>query len=245
MNKVLEIYTEIDCIYDPRRGLLSLLMTPDITDDAERVKQGNALWDLHVADNYKERQIDYFNYPFFNIDRVKYEAAWKKRSISDWLMYYPSNFYNDFIRTVVELEQLDEKPVAIKTVNLNVNTFPYDFDQAMLDDFVLHCKAAFKGLVTVKTFKSDPAKMDSLYYKQFRYVFKYDSLIGEDSRLLIESLGKNPIPNTAFVVPDILAQKLDTFTGSVSDLIFSMSMSLGTAITLVPIKHRFFDYAEA
>jgi hypothetical protein len=244
MNKVLEVYTEIDCIYDPRRGLLSLLMTPDITDDAKRKEEGNRLWDLHIADNYKERQLDYFSYPFFNIDREKYEAVWKKRSLSDWLMYYPSNFYNDFIRTVVQLEQLDEKPVSIKTVNLNVNTFPYDFDQSMLDDFVLHCKAAFKGLVSVKTFKSDPAKMDALYYKQFRYVFKYDSLIGEDSRLLMESLSKNPIPGTAFVVPDILAKKLDTFTGSVSDLIFSMSMSLGTAITLVPIKHQFFDYSE-
>jgi hypothetical protein len=69
-------------------------------------------------------------------------------------------------------------------------------------------------------------------------------LIGENSKLLMESLKDNPIPKTAFIVPDILAKKLDTFTGSVSDLIFSMSMALGTSITLVPIKHQFFDYAE-
>lgn len=244
MNKVLEVYTEIDCIYDPRRGLLSLLMTEGIDDDAKRKVEGNRLWDLHVADNYKSREMDTFSFPFFNIDREKYEEAWKNRSVSSWLMYYPSNFYNDFIRTVVELEQLDEKPLAIKTVNLNVNIFPYEFDQAMIDDFVLHCRGAFKGLVTVKTFSSDPSKMTAQYYKQFRYVFKYDSLIGPDSKLLMESLKDMPIPKTAFIVPDILAKKLDTFTGSVSDLIFSMSMALGTSITLVPIKHQFFDYAE-
>ena len=244
MNRVLEIYTEIDCIYDPRRGLLSLLMTEGIEEDAKRKAEGDRLWELHIAKNYKEREFDTFSYPFFKIDREKYEGVWKKRSLSDWLMYYPSNFYNDFLRTVVELEQLDERPVAIKTVNLNVNTFPYEFDQAMLDDFILHCRAAFKGLVTVKTFSSDPAKMTSSYYKQFPYVFKYDSLIGEDSKLLMESLSKLPIPNTAFIVPDILAKKLDTFTGSPSDLIFSLSLSVGTAITLIPIKHQFFDYSE-
>ena len=242
MNRALKVYTELDSLYDYRRGLLQLLMTPNISDDALRKSTGDTLWLMHIEKNYKERRYDTFEHAFFNINREKFDALYDKRTISDWLMYYPSNFQRDFVKTLIDLEKLGDKPINIQTVELYVNCHPYILDDELKDMFVKHCTAAFKGLVSVKLVESDPSAHDASYYKQFNYVFKYDAIIGKGSKALMDSIKGYPIPDTAFVIPDILANKTDEFVGSNTDLIFSMSVTLGTVIKLVPIKHQFYDY---
>lgn len=245
MNKVLTAYTELDSIYDYRRGLLQHLMTLDITDDAKRKAEGDRLWGLFVEKNYKERRMDTFNYPQFGITREVFDKLYKERNLSHWLMYYPSNFYNDFIKVIIDQETMTEKPLAIKGVTLHVNIFPYAFDEAMKKDFLAHCKGAFAGLVDVKLSSSDPATHTSAYYKQFNYVFKYDFLIGEDSKTFMESLPQCPTPDTLYILPNVLLKETEGIQGAPEDIIFAMSMSAGPALTMVPVKHEFYDSAAS
>jgi hypothetical protein len=245
MNKVLTAYTELDSIYDSRRGLLQHLMTLDITDDDKRKAEGDRLWGLYVAKNYEERRMDTFSFPQFGIDRAKFDQLWKERNLSHWLMYYPSQFYKEFIKVVIDQETLTEKPIGIKGITLFVNIFPYAFDEEMKKDFLAHCTSAFGGLVDVKLVNTNPAEHTSTYYKQYNYVFKYDFLIGEDSKKFMESLPQAPTPDTLYIVPNVLVKEATDLKGTPEDIIFAMSVSAGPALTMVPVRHWFYDSAAS
>ncbi|WP_228493052.1 hypothetical protein, partial [Pseudomonas aeruginosa] len=80
------------------------------------------------------------------------------------------------------------------------------------------------------------------YYRQFDYVFKYDFLLNEDYKSFFENVGKPPIPDTAFLVPDLLVQETEYLEGSIYDRIFAQSIALAPVLKLIPINKGFYDY---
>ena len=244
MNKVLEVYTELDSIYDYRRGLLQYLITEGIEDDDARRVKGDELWELHIAKNYKERRLDTFEYPELGLNREKFDAIYKERALVHWLMYYPSNFYNSFIRVIVERETLNDKPMGIKGLNLSINTFPYQLDAELEQTLLQHARTALGGLVKISLFYKDTTELDAHFYSRYQYVLKYDALIGSNSVKFLNSVGSPPIPDTVFLVPDILVRESDELIGTPADRIFAMSITLGPALTMMPLKHDFYDYAS-
>lgn len=246
MTKRIGAYTEIDSIYDSRRGILSLMITEDMAglNDDLRKQKGDALWEQQFARNYRERRMDSFEYPAFGINREKFLERYNKRSVSDWLFYYPSNLRNKLLKMILELEQLVDVPISISGVDLYINTFPYVFDDDMKAQFLSYCKSAFKGLVAVKLLDHDPTKMTALYYKQYNYVFKYDMMLVEENKAFFDSLSVTPIPETCVVVPDILVQEVEELCGPIKERIHAMGIMIGPAIQLVPVEHSTYDYAQ-
>lgn len=260
MNRVLDVYADADSFFDCRRGLLQYLMTEKDFPDGynpksekealermeDRKAQGDKLWALHIERNYKERRFDTFNYPQFDIDEDKFKAIFKERSLKHWAtgMYYPSRLVKQLVTRIIDIESLTDKPIDIKEVRLYVNTFPYEFDDALTAQLVESIRYGLKGLVSVKAIYSDPVTHDAAFYGQYNYVFRYNMLGDETSQVFSESFQKNPIPETGFVVPDILARPTDTFAGSVKDWMLAAFLWLGPALKLLPIEHSLYDYDD-
>lgn len=243
MNRELRVYTEIQSLYDVRRGLLQWLMTEGITDDAMRIREGDRLWGLHMAKNYKERRMDTFEFPHLKINKARYDALAAAPSLEHWLMFYPTLATKTMLRKIMELEQLTDVPITIKGVTLFVNTFPYAFDQEMQDSFLEQCNKLFGFRFAVKLTYNDPSLMPAESYLPYDYVFKYN-LMAEGNTLFQETVGKTPMPNVTFVIPDILVKDVESFTGSISDRIFAWSMALAPVVKFIPIGHVFYDAIE-
>lgn len=258
MNKVIQCYTEVDSIYDPRRGITQKWLVRDlIRDDADKLTdaeyaeyvkllryEGDARWEKYAQTNYKERRMDRFEYPGLTFDRAQFTELYKARSLSDFAFgYYKTKFTQNFLKTLIDLELLSETPIMFSKIVLHVNIYPYVMDDEMRKDLVDHLQLRFGGKVEVKTINSRSTTHDVSYYKQFDYVLKYDLLLGEDSKTLCESVGSIPIPGTTFIIPDILVKESDEFTGEIADRIFSSTLQLAPVFRVMPIHHSFYDYA--
>lgn len=241
MNRNLKVYTEVQSMYDMRRGLIQWLLTEGITDDVLRAREGDRLWDLHIARNYEERRMDTFDYPHVGITKAKIDALVKEAKLEHWLMFYPTSLCRTLFRKIVELEHLDEKPLDIKGVTLYVNTFPYEFDGAMQDEFLAYCNSLFGGRFDIKLQFSDTTEAGPAFYRQYNYVFKYD-VLAEAGAHLQTTIKSMPIPEVTFVVPDILSREVEGFTGAVADRIYAYSLTLAHVFKLIPISHAFYDF---
>lgn len=242
MNRLLKAYAEVDGFFDTRRAVLQWLMTEGITDDELRKREGDRLWEMHMAKNYRERRMDTFEFPGLGINRERFKEVWVKRSLEHFLMAYPTNMPTMMLSKILELEQLTDKPIDIKGVTLYINIFPYAFDDLMKEDFVAHCNSMFGGRFEIKLLNVDSREAEPNFYRQFDYVFKYD-IMGEEHKAFQTNIIKQPTTGTSFVVPDILANEVDTFKGSVADRIFAYSMTVAAVLTLIPISHDFYDAA--
>jgi len=258
MNRVIQCYTEVDSIYDARRGITQKWMVRDLINpnadqmsDAEYAEymkllryEGDARWEKFAEKNYKERRMDRFEYPGLTFNREQFNELYKARSLSDFgFGYYKTKFTQNFLKTVLDMELLSETPISFSKIVLHVNIYPYAMDEEMRKDLVDHLQLRFGGKVEVKTINSRSSTHDVSFYKQFNYVMKYDLLIGEDSKILSESVGSIPIPETTFIIPDILVKESDEFTGEIADRIFSSTLQLAPVFRIMPIHHSFYDYA--
>lgn len=243
MSKVIKVYAELDTFFDTRRALIQWLATEGITDDTLRKREGDRLWGIHCAKNYAERRMDTMEYPALKITKGVFKALWDNRKIEHFLMAYPTNAPKTMLRKILELEQLTEKPLAIKGVDLYVNVNPYVLDQELKDSFKDHCITLFGNRFNVKVLDIPVKEAEPSFYKQFDYVFKYD-ILTEDYKKFQMNLKDQPIPEVSFVVPDILIKESDSFKGSIADRIFAYSVTVATSVKLIPIQHNFYDYSE-
>lgn len=243
MNREIKLYAELDTLFDYRRGLLQWLMTEGIEDNEKRKDEGDRLWDLHVAKIYKERRMDTFDFPGYKLD-TRFKELYKKRSIKNWLMYYPSNFGREAVKTMLDLEGFTDRPIDIKSMTLTLNTHPYQLDAESKEELIEHCTRVFKGLVRVNLTEEDTRFLDASFYGRFNYVYRYDILTGENTEVFMKSLKDTPIPEVTFIVPDLLIKEDDSLTGEVTDRIFALSIVVAPSMKLVPISHAFFDYSE-
>jgi hypothetical protein len=244
VNKSLTIYTELDSIYDPRQAILSWLATEGISDITLRKAEADRKWGLFFEKNYRNRRLETYEFPDFGITREKFEKAYAARSLSQWALYRPSNVLKKLLKTVFEIEQLEDTPLGIKGVTLYLNYFPYQLDpdlQAKLTDYV---NQGLRGIVEIKLVNSNPVEQTTSYYKQFHYVLKYDILLGKDSKAFTESLATHPIPEVAFFVPDVFLSSPEGLDKPPADILFGLSLAAAASARLIPISHDFYDYRD-
>jgi len=246
MNRRISVLTDVDSIYDSRRGLLCLLLTQAEANLSYelRKQKGDSLWDLYIAKNYKERSLDTFEYPDFGINRAKYLELWEKRSISDWMFYYPSKILDKLVTIILEQEQITDRPIDISGIDLTINTFPYEFDEALEKDLVAYCLTALKGFVTVKLTRFNPKGAVGTQYGSYNYVLIYDILTSASSEHLFNTLAAHPIPETAFLVPNILVTQSEYITGTVDEIIVRTGASLSLVTRWIPINHDVYDHGK-
>lgn len=256
MNKTIYAYADLDSIYDPRRAIIQKYLMQDVpypaetATDAEFLKytqEGDRRWEAKIEPNYLVRRLDTYEYPSVGLNKEKFFELYKARSVKDWATgwFYPTNFMNRFLKLVIDSEQLTEVPISINTIQLTINTFPYEFPDDMLESLKAHCHERFGGRVQVKTTFVDTSKLTVLYYKQFAYVFKYDLFLVADYKAFFESVGSPPIPDTTFLIPDILVEENENFEGDIGERIFSLGLGFAHMLRTIPVAHLFYDYEKA
>lgn len=244
MNKTLNIYTELDSIYDPRRAILSWLATEGISDLTLRLREAEHKWNLHFEQNYRQRRLETYEFPAFGINRWKFEKAYAERHIGQWSFFRPTNVLKKLLKTVFDIEQLEDTPLGIQGITLFLNFFPYKLDEELQEELRVSVVNSLKGIVDVKLVNHNPVDQDSRYYKQFHYVLKYDVMLSKDSKVFMDSLAQFPIPDVAFFIPDVLLKEPENLERPAEDIIFGLSLSASASFRLIPISHDFYDYRE-
>lgn len=255
MNKTIFAYADLDSIYDPRRAIIQKFLMQDVPFPADNAseeefmkytQEGDKRWEAKIEANYIARRMDTFEYPSVGLNKEKFYALYNARSIKDWSTgwFYPTCFMSRFLKLVIDAEQLTEVPISISTIQLTINTFPYDFPEDMIQSLKEHCHERFGGRVEVKTTFVDTSKLTVLYYKQFAYVFKYDLFLVPDYKAFFESVGSPPIPDTTFLLPDILVEENEHFEGDIGERIFSVGLGFAHVLRTVPVAHLFYDYEK-
>jgi len=256
MNKTIEVYAEIDTLFDARRAIIQKWMTRHLHQDeanlsdaqfeayiTDRRMQGDDLWEMHIAKNYRERKFDHFNFPSFGLTRAVFEQLFKERSVADWRYgFYPTSFTQDMMKVIIDQEQLTDKPIEISGVVLNINTHPYVCDEALTAELVGCVQDWFGGRVEVKASSVDTKTVTPRFYRPFDYVFKYDFFLG-DYKVFAEALENEPIPNVCFLVPDIQREATDELIGSPYEILFAQSFALLSHLRTMPVRHSLYDYA--
>lgn len=257
MNKLIQCYAPLDSLYDYRRGLIQKWITrgmavdneDQLTDEqfaayqAKRKATADNLWEIHIEKTYKQRRMDVFEYPFFQLNRKVFDELYNARTISDFgYGYYPSQFMQKFLKVVLDYEQLTELPIAIKGVVLHINVFPYKFDDAAKQDLIDHCKFRWGGRVDVKVMDVDDRNATGEFYKQFNYVFKYDLMLSADYKRFFEAIPTTPIPNVTFIIPDLLVKETTDLEGPIADRLVAQSLATGASFKALPVNHLVYDY---
>lgn len=257
MNKLLNAYADVDTLYDYRRGLIQKWLTRGMQKDeaamtdaqfeayqTQRRLAGDNLWELHIQRNYAERRMDTFDYPFCGMKEAVFLDMYKERTISDWgYGFYPTNFFKDFVKVIIDQEQMTDKPISIRGIMLHINVYPYVMDEAAKEALKAHVLTRFGGRVDCTVVDFDIKDSTPSYYKQFDYVFRYGQLLYEENKLFHEMLTNPSIPNTTFLVPDILLKESEHLTGTPYEILFAQSIPMAQSFKTVPIKHAFYDYA--
>ncbi|EBV8434066.1 hypothetical protein AVA65_07440 [Salmonella enterica subsp. enterica serovar Minnesota] len=246
LNRILKIYTELDALFDYRRGLVQHLLTSHKTykSDAERVLDGDKQWELYLADRYRKRRLDNFDIPELKLSTAAYNALYKERRLEHFLMYYPSALEKHMFKMIMDIEMLDNPTPSIKGAVLYVNTFPYQLDDelnALLADTV---NRRFGGRYNVQLVHSDPKTFTANTFGQYDYVFKYDILTG-NYEWFMKSLAETQIPNTTFFLPSLFLNTNDMIVGGPEDMIYAVASTLAPAVKFVPCSPVIYDYAEA
>lgn len=244
MSRELKVYTELHSLFDYRRGLIQWLITDDTDEDELRRSKADNLWDLHFARSYKERRMDRYGYPALELTEEKFADALTNVTLTNFLMYYPTNFAKMFMQEIIKVEAMGDTPLEFTGVNLYVNTFPYQFDQETLNLLQESLSSRFRGRYSVSLINQNPKQLTSRFYSQFQHVFKYDIMLG-DYEWFIKSLQSDPIPDTSFYVPDLFLKENKDIKGLPKDIIFSLGITLAPSLRLIPVDHALYDYEEA
>ncbi|ASU03691.1 hypothetical protein JOAD_224 [Erwinia phage vB_EamM_Joad] len=244
LNRVLKIYTELDALFDYRRGLVQHLLTShkSYPSDAVRKADGDKQWELYLEGRYRKRRLDNFDIPELKLSTADYQALYKERRLEHFLMYYPSVLEKHMFKMVMDMEMLDTMTPSIKGATLYVNTFPYQLDtelNALLLDTV---NRRFGGRYDVQLVHADPRSFTAHTFGQYDYVFKYDILLG-DYEWFVKSLLETQIPATTFFVPSLFLAENDMIVGGPEDMIYALAATLSPAIKLVPCNAVIYDYA--
>ena len=166
------LYTELDSIYDPRQAILSWMATEGISDLTLRKAEADRKWTLFFEKNYRNRRLETYEFPEFGITREKFDKAYETRGLEHWSLYRPTNVLKQLLKTVFDIEQLEDTPLGIKGITLYVNFFPYKLDLELQGQLAKQVTAALGGIVEVKLVESNPADQTTQYYRQFHYVMK-------------------------------------------------------------------------
>lgn len=244
MNRDIKIYTELDSLFDSRRGILSNIIAESNNIPSDMPEKTNQLWDTYIDKNYKARKLDTFEYIVgpLRINRDVYKERFNRRSIADWTYYYPSSLAARMRKIILDLELTEERPFEIRSITLLVNTFPYTLDDELNKELIKTLQGKLGGAVKVKTLTFDVSNLTLEYYRSFDYVFKYDILTSESNKAFQESIGKVLAPELKLIVPDILVKDDEMFVGSVSDRIYALGVVMGPSVTIVPVNHEVYDY---
>lgn len=232
MNQI-SVYTELSSLFDDKRAVLETMLPAGET------------WDGVFKTSYENRRIDIFEKPELGIYNDKYKELYSKRDILLFRNIRPTPLINRILTLVLDAEKLIGKPIAASKINITINLYPYVLDDELKGNLYNDIKSILPYNNSIDFVNRSPAQLTSSYLRNFSNVFKYDLLIGEDSKAFMESLPKTPMMNTRCFVPDLYVKEPESgIVSEPEEIIQRFSILTATVITLLPVNHAIYDYTE-
>ena len=237
-------YTNLDSLFDPRRGILTKVA----------LESGNSKfnWDVNMKPIYERRRYDYFNQPELGITQEKYEARYAARTIDDFAdgsqcYFFPSNLIRNMFKLVREVEFGVGQILSVSTFSLTVNLYPYTLSESLLDELDATIRGALSFNISLSFVNTPYDQITTTVLSSYQYVFIYDFLIGKDYKVYWENYAKAQNSNTRFFVPDILVYKElpeEMRREEPIETISKMNVTQGGKITWVPCPKTIYDYSS-
>lgn len=240
----IKVYTEMDSLFDARRGI--------ITKVARESGNNKFEWDKNFKEVYSRRRFDYFNQPELGITDEKYQARYKKRSLNDFadhqeVFIRPSNLIHNIFKIVREIEFGVGQVISVSKFDLTVNLYPYK----LTDDQQTELSSVIRGAVPFHidlSFVFIPYEhLVPAILHSYQYCFIYDFLTSEERKPYWENYIPSTNTNTRFIVPDVLLNKElpdEMKSEEPITLIGKLNVTQGGKITWVPYPKTIFDYKE-
>lgn len=242
MNDVLRLYTEIDSLFDSKRGLVQKKICGGIddleTDLANKLKESDVVFSKVFLDKYKKRQHHLFNVPEYGITPGWFIEAYKNRSIEDFDYYYPTPLCDGLFKIAMALEVSASGGFDFNEVVLDVNIYPYAFNEAEKELIISSLSDKFKGSIKINILSVNSTTLTSSFYGEYNTVFKADLL--HDNLKFAESLQSNPIPKTKFIVPAIHYKQTE-FKGNPEQALKLFALTSSPVMSLVVRDKGLYD----
>lgn len=198
----INIYTDIDTLFDTRRGIIERVIRESGNLDFR--------WEQY-APFYKERQIDFFDKPEYGLTFDNYLARFQRRSIDDWVdetycYFYPTKILTAMLPTVRGIELGSNGIINLSAITLHVNTFPFVLTDTLKDQLVTHILSAFKIKINVELCHVSFEKQTANYINAFQYVFRYGHLINREFITWFETYPTCRLTGTKIIVPTLLSK---------------------------------------
>ncbi len=233
MQRLVNVYTELGCLYDERRAIIERLLP-----------QGES-WENTFEALYQERRIDWFEKPEIGVTMERYRKAMAERDITLFTAILPTSLMTRILTLVLDVDQMIGKPINIGKVGITVNCWPYELDDEMKVDLEESLKAVVPYEADFTFIFVPDNKVTASFFRPYTHVFKYN-LLGEGGKAFVETIADNPIKDVKFYVPDLYARNPETdIFAEPEEVIQKMGVMLAPALSLFPVRHQVYDYRQA
>lgn len=243
---ILTIYTDLDSIFDTRRGI--------IIHTARENGNPDFKWESFEG-VYKQRRYDIFERPELSLTDEKYKERFKNRSIDDWAdenecYFFPSSILNMMGSIVRSIEYGEQQTIFASTFDLTVNLYPFILSDELKEQLLDRIQGSFKFRVDVSFVYLENEQQTATYLNGFNYVFRYGHFLNPDLKKWAETYPESPFTGTKYIVPNVLAKTFDENDELLevirnedpSELISKCSFIQGGRVQFVPIDKDIFDY---
>lgn len=218
---VFNVYVDLDCFVDIRRSILQTLI-------------GDMDFDKTFP-NYRKRRIDTFATPSLPFTEEQYKQRYDNRNLSDLAGVIETPLMSKLLIIILNVDKLIGKPININKVNLTVNLNRYDgFNDELRNEFSAALTRGMRFNHSINFVNVPVSQQNSTFFKAFSHVFKYDLLLSKDYFHFLESLEKNPIPETKFIVPSLLLKENNVLHNSPEEMIMATSIMTSSYLKLIP-----------
>lgn len=243
MNK-LSVYTDIDTLFDTRRGILEHML-----------RKGGHTWD-NYKDVYKARRLDFFEAPELGITQEGYLKRFGLRDVDDWIdatccYFYPSKIAKEILPIVRAIEFGSTRTIMVAKIELYINMYPFDMSESLQENLINHLLVSFKIPIDIKMVNVSYDNQHADFIGSYNYVFRYGHLVNPDFKRWFETFPSSTRSGTKIIVPDLLARPIGDVdeleplrNESAKTLIEKMSSVQGGKCIFIPLDKDIFDYVD-
>lgn len=237
---MIKIYTDLDSMFDTRRGIIHRMAVENGKKDFD--------WDKNFKEIYNRRRMDYFHQPELGITNDEYKERFKNRSVDDWAdestcYFIPSQLLANMFLQVRVIEFGVGQVIAVSDFELTINIWPYALTDGEIQTLKTFISDNVNFPISIRILNTPNQEQTQTFYSYFNYVFKYGFLTSEENKPYWDKYAAVQPIDTRFFVPDILVKELpeEMQKDSIITIINKMNLVQGSKITLIAIPKSNFD----
>lgn len=246
-NSILYVYTDIDTLFDTRRGII---------EKVARLAKGDTFQWADYEPIYQSREIDYFDKPDLGITADAYAENFAKRSTDDWVdveknicYFYQTGISVSMLPLIRSVQIGANNVITLSAIHLTVNTYPFVLTETLKTALIDNIMGQFNIRIGVSLDFIDFDNQTATYINRFNFVFRYGHLVNPEFKSWFDTYADCRQEGVKIIVPSLLARTPEADPllkemnkDSASRRIEKMSSIQGGKVIFIPLSVSVFDY---